>query len=119
MARKEIKTFEITDDLTGEAIAEDDAVTLHFAYAGTSYEIDLSKENAAKFDSLIQPYQDAARRVRGRDTAAPKSRRNSAAPGTSLQEIREWANANGHSVSARGRISAEVLSAYRQTHSGE
>lgn len=118
MARKEIKTFEITDDLTGETIAEDDVVTMQFSYGGTSYEIDLSKENAAKFDSLIQPYQDAARRVRGGNATTTKPRKSSGAAGSSLQEIRDWANANGHAVSARGRISADVLSAYRQARAG-
>ncbi|MDR2281383.1 MAG: Lsr2 family protein, partial [Gordonia sp. (in: high G+C Gram-positive bacteria)] len=41
-------------------------------------------------------------------------RRNSAAarPAANTRVIREWANANGFTVSDRGRIPADVLAAY-------
>ena len=56
----------------------------------------------------------AARRARSPKSAtrAPTGRRNKRAaitPGA----VREWARANGHQVSSRGRISAELLDAYR------
>lgn len=101
------------DDLTGKEIPEDNAVTLRFSYGGNDFEIDLSSDNAAQLDEALRPYIDAARRVRGGSTSKPKS---SAPAGTSLQEIREWARANGHTLSDRGRISADILSAYRQAH---
>ena len=31
----------------------------------------------------------------------------------SAREVREWARANGHQVSDRGRVPAEVMEAYR------
>ena len=34
-------------------------------------------------------------------------------------QIREWAAANGFKVSARGRISAEVMEAYRNRGTGD
>lgn len=111
MAQKTLTFF--VDDLTGEQIPEEEAKTIEFSYGGTAYEIDLSAENAAKLDDFLSTYIDAARRVRGGSTSKPKS---SAPAGTSLQVIREWARANGHTLSDRGRISADILSAYRQAH---
>ena len=97
----------ITDDLDGSANAE--AVT--FGYSGASYEIDLSKKNAAALDTL-KPYIDAARKVSGSNKrAAPKARSRRAAK-VDLGTVRAWANENGFTVAERGRISAEVVDAY-------
>ena len=44
--------------------------------------------------------------------AAPAAR----APKGDLKAIRDWANANGYTVSTRGRIPAEVQNAYSAAH---
>ena len=98
----------ITDDLDGSANAE--AVT--FGYSGATYEIDLSKKNAAALDKLLKPYIDAARKVSGSNKrAAPKARSRRVAK-VDLGTVRAWANENGFTVAERGRISAEVVDAY-------
>lgn len=48
----------------------------------------------------------AGPRQRGASTTDLRERRER------LNEVREWARNNGHSVSDRGRVSAEVLAAF-------
>lgn len=93
---------ELVDDLDGKKAAE----TVGFALDGTSYEIDLSKANAAALRKALVPFVDAARVVTG------KAARRNASRGPKPSVIREWANANGHTLSERGRIPADVLAAY-------
>ncbi|MFC8044430.1 MULTISPECIES: Lsr2 family protein [Nocardia] len=116
MAKK--VTVSLIDDVDGESIADE---TIEFAIDGVSYEIDLSTTNAAKLRDGLEEWVSSARRVSGRRrvkaaatgaTAAPKNRvpidrEQSAA-------IREWARRNGHKVSARGRISADITDAYNK-----
>ncbi|WP_336633645.1 MULTISPECIES: histone-like nucleoid-structuring protein Lsr2 [unclassified Microbacterium] len=113
MARKEIKTYIVTDDLTGEEIPDTDAVTIQFSYGGQAYEIDLSKNNAKKLDDFMADYIDKARRVRS-SSAAPV--RRTATKRQDLNAVRKWAKANGHSVSERGRVAQAVLDAYEAEH---
>jgi hypothetical protein len=107
---------QVTDDLDGSSGAE----TITFAYRGTNYEIDLSRRNASAFDKTMKPYVDAARKVttprggrRGSSNGLRATRRNSAGQ---LASVREWARAEGYSVSDRGRISANVMEAYDKAH---
>lgn len=110
MAKKVSVTW--VDDIDGTTTADE---TVTFAFDGVSYEIDLSSENVEEFRSTMQPWVDKARRVAGRRSA----RRGSGQGSQSSQkaaEIREWARANGHEVSDRGRISAEIRAAYEAAH---
>jgi len=96
----------LVDDVDG-GVADQ---TVSFGLDGSSYEIDLSTGNAEKLRNLIAPFVGAARRP-GR----PSGRSGSTAPrptGNDNAAIREWANANGHPVSGRGRISQQVRDAY-------
>jgi hypothetical protein len=110
MAQRTIVTLE--DDLDGGP-AE---ATLTFAFEGTSYEIDLNSDNAAKMRDALAPYVGSARRV-GRGSAprraATPSRR---ASGNATNDMREWARANGYTVNDRGRLSREVVDAYEAAH---
>ncbi|RIJ77054.1 Lsr2 family protein [Nakamurella silvestris] len=101
-------TVTLIDDLDGGKAEE----TIRFGLEGNQYEIDLSKKNAAALRKALAPYKDAARPARdaapkrayrARGTAAPASRK------TELAAVREWAEANGIVVAARGRIAANVI----------
>lgn len=106
---------ELTDDIDGSKADE----TVTFALEGKSYQIDLSEQNAGKLRGAFAEYVGAARRVGGnaaalggrgkRDRGARRSTSETAA-------MREWAKANGHSVSERGRIPAAVVAAYKVAH---
>ncbi|GGC05028.1 histone-like nucleoid-structuring protein Lsr2 [Cellulomonas carbonis] len=100
----------LLDDLDGGTADE----TVSFSLDGVSYEIDLSSENASKLRDSFAEWVGHARRVGGR-SGGGRSRRSggsSRASGGNSGEIREWARANGFTVSERGRIPAEVKAAF-------
>ncbi len=115
-----ITTTTLVDDLDGSEAAD----TLEFALDGVSYEIDLSEENAEKLRDALAGYVASARRVDGgRRSRARAAKPAKAARGTrtapdreQTAAIREWARANGYEVSERGRLSANVLSAFEAAH---
>jgi hypothetical protein len=112
MAQKVIT--HLVDDLTGDTIEDGKGHSVTFGFDGAHYEIDLTDDNADALREAFSDYVAAARKVSGRSGragAAPK-RGNS----EELAKIREWANANGHEVSARGRISQAVRDAYDAAH---
>ena len=102
----------VTDDIDGSANAE----TLTFGYSGATYEIDLSKKNAAALDKLLKPYIDAARKVSGSNGRAAAKGRSRRAAKVDLAAVRAWASENGFTVAERGRISAGVVDAYNAAH---
>lgn len=109
-------TTHLVDDLTGDTIEEGKGRTVSFSFDGNHYDIDLSDDNAEALREALSDYVAAARKVNGRQSrnnagTAPK-RGNS----EELAKIREWANANGHEVSNRGRISQSVRDAYDAAH---
>ncbi len=96
----------LVDDIDGAAAAE----TVSFSLDGVSYEVDLTAAHAKKLRDDFASWVGHARRSGGR-----KSSRKAGAAGPrrgDLSEVREWARNNGHKVSDRGRVSAEVLAAY-------
>jgi hypothetical protein len=107
-------TTHLVDDLTGDVIEDGKGRTVHFAFDGSNYEIDLTDDNADSLREAFSDYIAAARKVSGRATRAASS--SPASKGRSnpgeLAKIREWAAANGHEVAARGRISQQVRDAY-------
>lgn len=109
MARRTIVQLE--DDLSGEAAEE----SVAFALDGRSFEIDLSETNAAALRKVLAPYISAGRRVR---TLRSSGRKVSyGADEVDPATVRAWANANGYSVSTRGRVSRELREAYLAAHS--
>src|SRR5215212_10176673 len=96
----------LEDDLDGSPATE----TVSFGLDGKSYEIDLNDKNAGKLRDALAQYVGAGRSVGG----ARRGRKPSAATnlGPSAREIRDWARSNGHSVPDRGRIPADVRSAF-------
>jgi hypothetical protein len=112
MARQVITT--LIDDLDGKKADR----TVEFSLDGISYTIDLSEANAGKLRKALDPYITAGTRL-GRGTGRIAGRR--AAPSRTAGSrdenrlIREWAVANGHQISERGRIPQSVTDAYRAT----
>lgn len=73
-------------------------------------EIDLCAKGRKEFDAAVLPWMDKGSTVNGKATkkaAAAKPRAS-----VDNTRIREWAKANGHEVSDRGRISEDVRAAY-------
>ncbi len=108
---------QLVDDLDGTVLEIGEGENVQFALNGVSYEIDLTSENAAELREAFAPYIAAGRRSSAASaarTGAARKRTATRSPETAA--IREWANANGHKVSERGRIPAPVLDAYRAAH---
>ncbi|MGW4634652.1 histone-like nucleoid-structuring protein Lsr2 [Nocardia sp. NPDC004415] len=110
MARKVVVS--LVDDFDGTSEADE---TVTFALDGVDYEIDLSDTNATKlretFDQWL-PYARRTGRAKGAGRPSKKASAGTSSGRTDLSEIRAWAGKNGHSVSTRGRISADVIAAY-------
>jgi Lsr2 len=96
----------LVDDIDGGTAEE----TVTFGLDGANYEIDLSAGNAAQLRDALAPYVSAARRSGGR--GGRKSARGRGTGGPNAAEIREWARAQGHEVSDRGRVPADIRQMY-------
>src|SRR5262245_53842677 len=101
----------LEDDLDGSDADE----TVTFGLDGVTYEIDLSSGNAAQLRDALAPFVGHARKASGRRAATrPPVARSSGK--RDLADVREWARKNGHKVSDRGRISAQVQAAFDKAH---
>lgn len=98
----------LEDDIDGGPADE----TVTFGLDGVTYEIDLNDKNAAALRDAIATYTANARRAGGRKSTGRKT--TSRSQGGSTTEVREWARANGYEVSDRGRISADIMTAYEK-----
>lgn len=105
-------TTTLFDDLDGTT---EGVRTVTIGLDRQSVELDLSEANYQKVRDFLTPYLDASRKTssssagrRGGKTVFDKQ--------ADTQVIRSWAEANGHEVSARGRIRQEVLDAYQAAH---
>jgi hypothetical protein len=116
------RTFtQLVDDLDQTEIAEGKGESVEFALRGATYRIDLKRANVTKFDKALAPFVAAAtpiaRPTKVKPATASTRRRTGRAKNTgkaanTTAAIREWAAANGHDVSPRGRIAASVQQAY-------
>lgn len=101
-------TIELLDDLDGRQADE----TVSFALDGISYEIDLSKGNAAALRDCLAKFTAVARVVRAgpfsKMAAAYKPVRAAGGRKADLVALRAWAQSNGVPVGGRGRIAADV-----------
>ncbi|WP_199444601.1 histone-like nucleoid-structuring protein Lsr2 [Umezawaea beigongshangensis] len=107
-------TVTLVDDLDGSTAEE----TVEFGLDGVAYQIDLSDDNATKLRDALAEFVAGARRAGGRKRGTGRPVGTKARPASADREqnqaIREWARKQGHKVSDRGRIPAEVLEAYHQ-----
>jgi Lsr2 len=103
----------LVDDIDGGEAEE----SVSFAIDGVNYEIDLSEGNATALREALAPWVGHARRVGGRSGGGRRgSRGGRAAAKADLGDVRSWARDNGFTVSDRGRVSSEVMSAYEAAH---
>lgn len=105
----------LEDDIDGGDATE----TVTFGLDGVTYEIDLNDSNAQALRDALAGYVGAGRRVAGRRVAGRRSTSSASSSRSSsneLAKIREWARANGHDVSDRGRISQKVRDAYAKAN---
>lgn len=102
----------LEDDLDGSEATE----TISFALDGTNYEIDLNDENAAALRDALATYVGHARKVSSSRRGGGRRTSGASSNGPSAAEVRAWAKENGYTVPDRGRIPADVRSAYDAAH---
>lgn len=96
----------LIDDIDGGHADE----TVTFALDGVTYEIDLSTEHATQLRDAFATWVGHARKVSGRTTRTRRA--GGRTPAGDSAAIREWARANGFTISDRGRIPANVKEAF-------
>ncbi|WP_394940552.1 Lsr2 family protein [Psychromicrobium sp. YIM B11713] len=100
----------LVDDLDGGNADE----TVRFGLDGVNYEVDLSSAHAAQLREAVQPFAAVGRKSAGR---VSKTRQQGAVNRSNeVAQIRAWARENGHTVSDRGRIQAEIVAAYHKAN---
>lgn len=137
-------THHYVDDLDDSRLDDDKIDVVEFSFRGTDYTLDLSTKNGHQFNKDMAKYIEAALCARERSAAAqaavngslPKkssngrrrpsrsnnrktSRKNTAETALTREQrkaMRDWANSNGHNVSSRGRLSAEIIDAFNEAH---
>jgi Lsr2 len=104
----------LTCDLDDEEVPAAETVT--FGFDGSTYAFELCEKHLGEFQDTIQAYIGSARLADGprrrRTAAASPGRTRRAVNGVSSSDIRAWARESGYDVSERGRIPAEIRSAY-------
>ncbi|MHA7179492.1 histone-like nucleoid-structuring protein Lsr2 [Arthrobacter sp. MDB2-24] len=109
---------QLVDDLNGEEAQE----TVRFGIDGTDYEIDLTTDNAQALRTALAEYVGRARKAKtdrrnqGGQQASSNSTSSSRVKRENTQQIRQWAQDNGHNPSARGRITQSIIDAYNEAH---
>jgi hypothetical protein len=114
MAQKVL--VQLVDDLDGTT--SDSVTTVQFGLDGVMYEIDLTDSNADRLRGVFADYVNSGRRTGGR-VKRGSAARNGSGGSNDAGQIREWAQANGIELAARGRIPAHVAESYRQAQSEE
>ncbi|PNW09423.1 hypothetical protein C1632_10280 [Microbacterium testaceum] len=103
---------QLTDDLDGAVLEDGEGKQITFSIDGRAYEIDLSDTNADSFYKALSPFVDAARPT---STTSSRGARQASRAKSDLDlgAVREWARANGHTVSDRGRVPVTIVDAYK------
>ena len=112
MAKKETVTVAFTSDLSGKEITDNDAPTVTYGWDGTTYEIDLTTDEAGKFYKAVEKYIAASRKASRPVGRKTRTKAAASTGGPSAAEIREWGKSNGYDVPDRGRIPGAVRDAF-------
>lgn len=123
-----VTTKKVTQEITvcdscGTDIAEQIAVT-HISGSATGYysndnvEIDLCTDCGEKF-GMKRRGRKPGTASNGSSNGSTTARKVRNAGDTDTNAIREWARENGFEVSNRGRLSGEVMDAYRDRNKAQ
>jgi len=105
-----VKTY---DDLDGSEI-DAGGKSITFSLEGSTYEIDLSSKNVDKMRQDFAVYTQKARKVSNRGGRGSAKQAEPAPLDT--RAVRAWAEEQGIEVSARGRLSSDLIERYRAAH---
>ena len=108
-----VTTINLTDSLDPRVATGVETVTFYHPETGEKLEIELGEANRKHFNNHVEKlrkYIDAAEVVEIPVVEVKAAKSNDTA------KIREWARANGFEIGDRGRIKAEIMTAYTAAH---
>ncbi|MGB2951594.1 MAG: Lsr2 family protein [Rhodococcus sp. (in: high G+C Gram-positive bacteria)] len=108
---------QLVDDIDDKPI-ESGGEHIIYAVNGVSYEIDLSDKNAKEFHRKLDYYIEHSTRLGGKRSKKSVAAANggSKRDANQTKAVREWAKSNRYTISARGRIPADVEKAFDAAH---
>lgn len=113
MARREL--IQYIDDLDGTPLEEKNHRVVRFSFRGKNYVLDLSQDNAEKFEEVLEPYLSKAT-IDHETVTAPRrkgaSNPNAAQSRDRNRKIRIWAREQGLEVADRGALPKAIIEAY-------
>jgi hypothetical protein len=104
----------LLDDIDGSRAAE----TVVFGIDGASYQIDLSKRNAASLRKALTEFVENGRRVTNGAPLKKRVQRRTLPVGPTPAVIRAWAEQQGITVAHRGRIPGDVIAKFKASQQG-
>lgn len=110
---KRVEVF-LIDDLDGSEASE----TVTFGLDGSTYEVDLSSDNAAKLRESLGSFIEVGRKKARKDTKGRTRMSRSSSNPQRAAQIRAWAKETGLEVNERGRIPQSVVEKYEAAHKG-
>lgn len=112
MARKEVVSYEITDDIDGTPVDPTQPPIVFFdPQTGRALAIDLGPSNLAKFNAALDAF---ALFVGHAQRASAGGRSEGSKPGARYDraELTAWAKGRGYDVAARGRVPKAIEDEY-------
>lgn len=110
MARNSTTVVTVTDDYSGKVI-EGDAHEVTVIINGEGVTLDLGEASLKQFETAVSKFlKDSPRVAMKVGRTATKS--SPSYPDGYLAKVREWANANGHSVYGKGLVKKVIIAEY-------
>ncbi|MFK0295461.1 histone-like nucleoid-structuring protein Lsr2 [Streptomyces sp. NPDC090442] len=120
MARVTRTVTDYTDDMTGLPVSEADVDgAFRFTIDGISFKMDTHSDTANEIRELLARAVANAEVDQIRPQApASKAKRGNSERSRLLKKIRFWAKENDYQVADQGRISEDIVEAFRQSNPG-
>lgn len=113
----------LTCDLPHGTPVSEGVVTVEFGYDGTTYDVELCPVHVEEYRTWMQKYLGNAApkpTLLGKRPSAGHRLSPSVSSGVTgaadTAAVRAWAREQGYQVNERGRISADIVSAYQALH---
>ncbi|MEL4211897.1 Lsr2 family protein [Corynebacterium bovis] len=114
----EVQVTRWVDDMDGtdlSALPAEQVRKVRFAVGSVQYQLDLTAENAALFDEDIARWVGVARRVKRAGGSRTRRGWSDGLDRQTRMQVRAWARRQGLAVSSTGRLSKQVIAAWRAT----
>jgi hypothetical protein len=119
--------IEFSDDIDGKVIDVDELQVVSWSWLGVDYEFDTTATNVEKIETARVPLStllEKSRKTGGRRRVGSSAKAATDKPARTTERvgseqagaIRDWARQNGYTVSDRGRIPAEIATAFDEAH---